>query len=132
MELAWLGGALMLEGRLDEALQRAQEANALARRHGERGHEAWSLQMLGAIVSRPDAPDFEKAEAHYRAALGLASELGMRPLVAHCHFELGKLFRKSDRPEDSREHLVAATTLYREMDMRAWLDRAEAEMRQLA
>ena len=132
MELAWLGGALMLEGRLDEALQRAQEANALARRHGERGHEAWSLHMLGAIVARPDAPDFEKAEAHYRAALALASELGMRPLVAHCHFELGKLFRKSDRPEDSREHLVAATTLYREMDMRAWLDRAEAEMRQLA
>ena len=62
--------------------------------------------------------------------MALAGELGMRPLVAHCHFHLGKLFR-TDQREQAREHLTIATTMYREMDMRFWLDQAEAEMRQV-
>ncbi len=56
----------------------------------------------------------------------------MRPLVAHCHLDLGKLFRKAGRPERAREHLVMAVTLYREMDMRVWQDQADTELRQLA
>ena len=31
----------------------------------------------------------------------------------------------------AREHLTTATTMYREMDMRFWLEQAEAEMRGL-
>jgi len=30
------------------------------------------------------------------------------------------------------EHLVTATTMYREMDMRFWLEQAEAELQALA
>ena len=37
----------------------------------------------------------ETAEGHYREALALATELGMRPLVAHCHLGLGKLYRRT-------------------------------------
>jgi len=55
-------------------------------------------------------------------ALALAGELGMRPLVAQCHFHLGKLFRKTDQLEQAREDLTTATTTYREMDMRSWMD----------
>ena len=33
----------------------------------------------------------EDAEGYYREALALASQLGMRPLVAHCHLGLGTL-----------------------------------------
>jgi class 3 adenylate cyclase/tetratricopeptide (TPR) repeat protein len=132
MQLAWLGEAYLLEDRLDEARQRAQEAVALARQHHERGHEAWSLHLLGAVLARHDPPDGEKAEAHYRDALTLAGELGMRPLVAHCHFDLGRLFRRIDRRGHAREHLVTATILYRELDMRTWRHQADAEMRQLA
>jgi hypothetical protein len=40
----------------------------------------------------------------------------MRPLVAHC-FGLGKLYQRIGKPEQTREHLTTATTLYREMDM---------------
>ena len=55
----------------------------------------------------------------------LAGELGMRPLVAHCHLGLGKLYRRTGERERAREHLSTATTMYREMDMRFWLDQAE-------
>ena len=132
MQLVWLGEAYLLEGRLDDARERAQEAVSLARRHQERSHEAWGLRLLGEIVSHRDPPAVETAEGYYREALALAGELGMRPLVAHCHFHLGKLFRKTDQQEQAREHLTRATAMYREMDMRFWLDQAEAEMRQSA
>jgi len=131
IQLAWLGEAHLLEARLDEARQRAQEAMSLAQQHQERGHEAWALHLLGAILACHDPCDLEKAEGHYRVALTLAGELGMRPLVAHCHLGLGKLFRKV-RPKHAREHLVMATTLYREMGMRVWQERADTEMGPLA
>jgi hypothetical protein len=55
----------------------------------------------------------------------------MRPLVAHCHLGLGKLYARTDKREQAREHLTTATTLYREMDMRFWLEQAEAQMKEL-
>ena len=62
----------------------------MARRYA-RGNEAQAHWLFGEIAARRDFPDFERAEIHYRAALTLAEELGMRPLVAHCHLGLGKL-----------------------------------------
>jgi hypothetical protein len=55
----------------------------------------------------------------------------MRPLVAHCHLGLGKLHRRTGKREQAQEHLTTATTMYREMDMRFWLEQAEAEIRTL-
>jgi hypothetical protein len=52
----------------------------------------------------------------------------MRPLAAHCHLGLGKLYRRTGQPEQAREHLTSATTMCREMDMRFWLEQAEAIM----
>jgi hypothetical protein len=51
------------------------------------------------------------------------------PLVAHCHFGLGKLYRRTDQREQAQEHLASATTMYREMGMTYWLEKAEAEIR---
>ena len=56
-------------------------------------------------------------------------ELGIRSLVAHCHLGPAKLYRRTDQREHAHEHLTtAATTMYREMDMRFWLEKAEAEI----
>jgi hypothetical protein len=52
----------------------------------------------------------------------------MRPLVAHCHLGLSKLFRRTGNRAKAEEHLTTATTMYREMDMRFWLEQAEAEL----
>ena len=61
----------------------------------------------------------------------LAEPRGMRPLVAHCHLGLGKLYWRTGKREQGRERLIAATTMYREMGMRFWLEQAEAESRKL-
>ena len=45
---------------------------------------------------------------------------------------LGKLYRRTGQREQAREHLTTATTMYREMDMRFWLEQAEAEMKELS
>jgi hypothetical protein len=102
---------------------------ALARRErGQRGYEAWALHLLGEIAAHPGALNSGDAEDHYRAALALAGELGMRPLLAHCHLGLGKLYRRMGKRQETQEQLATATWMYREMDMRFWLERAEAEM----
>ena len=63
----------------------------------------------------------------YGEAIALADELGMRPFVAHCHLGLAKLYRRTDKHREAHEHLTTATTMYREMDMRFYLEQAEAE-----
>jgi hypothetical protein len=55
----------------------------------------------------------------------------MRPLVAHCHLGLGKLYRRTGKREQARDHLTTAATMYREMGMTYWLEKAEAEMQGL-
>ena len=56
----------------------------------------------------------------------------MRPLGAHCHLGLGKLYRRTGQRQEAQEHLTTATTMYRQMDMRFWLEQAETEVRDLA
>jgi hypothetical protein len=82
-------------------------------------------------VTHPDDFDAERGEIHYRQALILSEPRGMRPLVAHCHLGLGKLYRRTDKREQAQEHLATATTMYREMGMTYWLEKAEVEMRDL-
>jgi len=45
---------------------------------------------------------------------------------------LGKLFRRTGKRQEAQEHLTIATTMYREMDMRFWLEKAETEMKAVA
>ena len=90
-----LGRACLLLGRLDEARSlgdRAVEAN-----QSQPGFAAHALHLLGDIATHPDRFDAERGEAHYRQALALAEPRGMRPLVAHCHLGLGKLYRRTGK-----------------------------------
>jgi hypothetical protein len=61
----------------------------------------------------------------------LAEPRRTRPLVAHCHLGLGKLYRSTGKREQAREHLTTATTMYREMGMMYWLEQAGPELRAL-
>jgi tetratricopeptide (TPR) repeat protein len=110
---------------MQEAVQLAGRALDLARAHKERGHEAWALRLLGEIAAHQAPPEAEPAEHHYRQALALAEELGMRPLVAHCHLGLGTLYTKIGQPDQARAELSTAIELYRAMEMIFWLSQAE-------
>jgi tetratricopeptide (TPR) repeat protein len=125
--LARLGEGCLLAGRMDEALHWAQETLVLSSELKLRGTEACALRLLGEIASHRDPSEVETAEQHYRQGLALAAELGMRPLVAHCLLGLGQLYRRTDKREQAREHLATATTMYREIGMTYWLEKAEAE-----
>jgi tetratricopeptide (TPR) repeat protein len=132
ISIVQLGEAYLLADQVEDARARAEQAVILTRERGERGHEAWALRLLGEIASHRDRLDAAMAEAHYGATMALASELGMRPLVAHCHLGLGKLYWRTGKRKQAQEHFTAATTMYREMDMRFWLEQAEVYIRELA
>ena len=94
--------------------------------------EGQLLRLLGDIAAHPDRVEVDTAEAHYRQALALAEELGLRPLMAHCHLGLGVLYRHAGKRQKAREHITMAVTMFGEMDMRFWLEQAEAESKELA
>jgi class 3 adenylate cyclase/tetratricopeptide (TPR) repeat protein len=126
-----LGEAQVLAGRLEEALALAESALAHAHAHQERGNQAYTLRLLGDIAARREPSECERAEAQYRQALALAEELGMRPLVAHCHLGLGKLYGTIGRRAEARAELSAAVELYRAMEMTFWLPQVEAALAQV-
>ena len=64
-------------------------------------------------------------------ALALAEPRGMRPLVAHRHLDLGKLYTRTGEREQAQVHLTTATTMYHEMDVRFWPTQAETSLRDL-
>jgi tetratricopeptide (TPR) repeat protein len=126
-----LGEAQVLAGRLEEAYTLAERALALTREHQERGNQAYALRLLGDIAAHRAPPDVNEATAHYRQALALAEELGMRPLQAHCHLGLGPLYAQSGQREEARAALITAIEMYRAMDMTFWLPQAETALAQV-
>ena len=75
----------------------------------------------------PGAAGRNPADAanHYRDALELATELGMRPLAAHSHLGLAKLYPRTGKAEQAGEHVATAAAMYREMGMVYWLGLAQ-------
>jgi class 3 adenylate cyclase/tetratricopeptide (TPR) repeat protein len=112
--------ACLLLGRLDEASRLGRRSVESSQR--QPGFAAHALHLLGDIATHPEKFDAESGAAYYRKALALAQLHGMRPLVAHCHLGLAKLYHRVGKPEDARENLTAATTRYREMGMDFWLE----------
>jgi tetratricopeptide (TPR) repeat protein len=125
-----LGEGYLWAGRIEDALHQAQHAVEVCHQHQQRGHEAWALRLLGEVAAQCNSSGVEQAAAHYRQALALAEELGMRPLQAHCHLGLGTLYAKLGQRQQARAELYAAIDLYRAMDMPFWLPQAEAALAQ--
>jgi DNA-binding winged helix-turn-helix (wHTH) protein/class 3 adenylate cyclase/tetratricopeptide (TPR) repeat protein len=131
LRVAWLSEAYLLAGRLDEASTQAQHALVFSQAHQEQGHEAYALRLLGECHARHGPPEVESAATHYRQALTLAEALGMRPLQAHCHHNLGTLYSQRGWVELAQAELTIAVHLYRSMDMTLWLPQAEAALAQV-
>jgi tetratricopeptide (TPR) repeat protein len=126
--VAQLSEVCRLAGRGREAWQHACQALDLARQQKERGHETLALHQLGVLHAHADSSDPVQAAAHYQQALALANELGMRPLQAHCHRDLGTLYRQTGQSEQARAELSMAIEMYRDMEMTFWLPETEAAL----
>ena len=71
-------------------------------------------------------------QASKRSWLRAVRIMKISGLVAHCHLGLGKLYRRTGKRDQAQEHLATATTMYREMGMTYWLDRAAPDLEELA
>jgi tetratricopeptide (TPR) repeat protein len=123
--------AHLLSGDLEEAQHLATWVLPQTLAYQERGHEAYTLRLLGAIAAQRVPLDFAQAETSYRQALTLAEELGMRPLQAHCHHGLGMLYSQMGQIEQAHAALSTAIDLYCAMEMTFWLPQTEAALAQV-
>jgi tetratricopeptide (TPR) repeat protein len=125
-----LGRVALLLGRPSEARILTEESVTCL--GSQAGFAAHSHYLLGDVLTHPDLFDAPNAEQQYREGLALAEPRGMRPLVANCHLGLGALYRRTGRHDRGREHLTTAIAMFRELEMRYWLEQAEAESQNFA
>ena len=118
--LVRLGRGKLAAGDAQEAYSIASRALETARRYGERGHEAWALHLYGDALAAGGMPDLALAESNYTAALVLAESRSMRPLAAHCHAALAKVYERTGDGERRTAHLTGASRMYRDMEMAFW------------
>jgi len=130
-QLTRLSEVCRLAGRYDEAWQYARQALDLARQQQARGIEARALYQLGAVRTHANPPAVAQVEAHYQQAIALAEELGMRPLLAHCHRGLGMLYAATGQREQARTALSTAMEMSRSMEMTFWLPETETALAQV-
>jgi class 3 adenylate cyclase/tetratricopeptide (TPR) repeat protein len=131
LRMAWLTDAYVLAGRKEEARTLALRGVELARENKDRGSEAWVLRTLGDVAAQDSVSNLHDAAAHYGEALGLAQELGMHPLQAHCRFGMGDLYRRTGEIEKARSELLSASELYRQMSMNFWLSKAQRSLSEM-
>jgi len=128
--LALLGEACLSANRVDEASAAAQRALALARERGQRGDEAVALRML-ADASASGSSEVEQSEHHYLAAIALARDLEMRPLLARGHLGIGRLYLRAGDRVRAEDHLLRATRLFVAMDMPFWFQEVVTSLSEL-
>jgi tetratricopeptide (TPR) repeat protein len=121
-----LGTAYQLSGQLVEARQSVQRALSMSRGYNQPGFEAEALRVLGDIETCQTPRDELAVAAAFGQALMLATQRGMCPLAAHCHFGLGEHYQRTGNRPKAKNHLAAARTMYRKMEMTLWLERAES------
>ena len=131
LRVGYVSEAYLLAGRMQEAVQLAGRALDLARAHKERGHEAWALRLLGEIAAHQAPPEIEPAAHHYRQALALAEELGMRPLRPTA---TSVWARCMPGPASGSRPVLSCprpSQMYRAMEMTFWLPQAEVALAQV-
>jgi tetratricopeptide (TPR) repeat protein len=125
IRLVLLGESYVSLGNLAAAMPLGHEALAMAQERQERGFQGYALRLLEAITAQGTAPDVAAAAGYYQQAIGLAQELGMRPLLAYSYFGLGTLYNHLDQRASATAALSTAVELYRAMAMAFWLPRRE-------
>jgi len=118
--LTVLADAYRATGEIALATETVSRALKLADEREERGFEGWAILVMAGIHA--DAGRLEEAVQWYRRGLQQASDLTMRPLIAHCHKGLGNVCLRIGDEKESRSETKMALEMYRSMGMTYWLD----------
>jgi tetratricopeptide (TPR) repeat protein len=129
--IMWLSEARLLMGAAGDAGKLADDALESTREKHEAGLEGWALHLAAEVLTHREPLDLARAEDLYRQAMRQAERLGGRPLTARCHLGLGSLYRRAGRDREARDNLERAAALFRDMGMRLWSDRVDAETRRM-
>jgi tetratricopeptide (TPR) repeat protein len=121
MTVVRLGEAYLRKLRTADAEQCARRALALARKHGEHGHEAYALRLI-AEFGVADSPLISESETNFLQALGMAEDLDLRPLTAQCYLGLGKRYRCIGKQASAEQHFNAAAALFRQLGLQFSLE----------
>jgi len=117
--VATLADAYRAVGKVQLATETVTDALKLAGEREERGFEAWAMLVMAGIHA--DAGRLEEATQWYRRALQQASNLSMRPLVAHCHKGLANSYLRLGNEKEAQVENKAALAIYRTLGMTYWL-----------
>ena len=113
-----LAEAYLLKGRHDDALTTVNLNLSLARKRGERGHEAYGLRILGDVQSLQSGPEAQtSAKASYEEAMTVARSLGLRPLMALLEQRLGHLEALAGRKAEAKKYSEATDAMAKELGM---------------
>lgn len=112
-------------GKMIEARREVDAGLEVVRRTGAHGYLPPLLRLRSELLLRDGSP--EKAAQCCHEALDLATALGLRPEVAHCHRGLGAVYQHTRQREQAREQFTIAMTMYRGLGMVYWLAQAANE-----
>lgn len=111
----YLGFAKLLAGRADGVTAEAEGALDLATRHHYRAVEASARRLMAEACHR--SKQLDAAETSYLEALKIASELGLRPEMAHCQRGLAQTYFQMGRSTEGDQLLYIADALYANLEM---------------
>jgi class 3 adenylate cyclase/tetratricopeptide (TPR) repeat protein len=117
--LTALAEALLLGGELEKALTVGNQALQRTRAHEERGAEAHACWLLATIHSAR-AIDLDAATGLFETATAIATELGLLPLLAHCHLGFGDLYERRGLQPEAGALRERGQSLLNQMGMKRW------------
>jgi tetratricopeptide (TPR) repeat protein len=113
-----LGEALLLAGRVEEALAHAKQALDIALSHENKRDEPWARLLIARACSASDPRATDEPMAQLDAALKIALACEAMPMAAHCQAMLGVVHARRNSNAIASECTAAAAAAYARLDMR--------------
>ena len=87
-------------------------------KRGEQGFEAWAMLVMAGVKNSAKRP--EEAKSGFQRALQQASDLSMRPLVAHCHLGHADSHLQLGNEKQAQIERETALEMYKSLGMTYW------------
>jgi hypothetical protein len=113
-----LGEALLLAGRIEEAIAQAKQALGIALAHENRRDEPWARLLMARASWACEPKSADEPLTQLESALRLAAVTQARPLEAHCRAMLGAVHGASGDNTKGQEFSAAAHAAYAGLGMR--------------